>query len=391
MSSEIFYISDGSLYRAADGGGIRIPCGAVDQFLKNIKEINERRDWKTSGEGAQFMGTYVPKEYEAKAHARVEAVTAVHSEKLIYAVALETALAVYAKNPTVPDEPEGYVTKKMGTRVYHMDYCPKNKQIIASASESDSYIEKHLALFGEEKANFRIMTEGESVDITPSFSRSNPNIIHFSSAGFYIDKNSGGAKYSSYALCRYDIVSNDITEIQTDEKYDFILPRQTADGKLYCIRRKKEAAEGVNPLDILLAPIRFLRAIFGWLNFFTERYAGESLVKKTGGKNPAKNRDKSEHDIFIEGNLINVNKALEENKLAGEQCPGIAPSTWELVTVSADGSIETVKKGVLDYTFDENDNIIYSNGKYIMRRVGGREEVVCEAKVARSLCVACLC
>ena len=382
---EVFYVSDGKLYKSTMGGSRQIRCGAVDNYRRTAMEIQKNREWKTQGTGAHFMGVDVPKFEEDDINTSVEAIAFDNDERLIYAATLELSCAIYAQNTKNPEEAEEYITRRTDTRIYHMDYDPVGKLIVVSAN--DGYLEKHLALCNEEKADYRMITEGDSVDITPSFSLKDNNIIYFSSAGFYIDRNKGGAKYSSYAICRYDLVLNEICEVLSDEKYDFIYPRHTEDGKLYYIRRAKLSRSGPGLLDIVLAPFRFLRAVFGWMNFFTQRYSGESLVKGTSGPNRAKNREKNEREIFIEDNLINAEKAFKENKLAGEKYPGIAPKSWELVSLDMDGSVEIVRRGVLNYTFDNDGRLIYSNGRYILRDMPGGEEVICEADIAKSLCV----
>jgi len=380
---EVFYVSDGELYRAANGDSQRILCGAIDNYRQTVMEIHKRHEWKTQGAGAHFMGTAAPKLEAEDIHTGVEAVVSVNGEGLIYASTLETACAIYAKNPKDAKAGEKYIAKLVDTRIYHMDYDPVDQRLVVSASEG--YLEKHLALCGVDRANYRMITEGECVDITPSFSLKDPNMIYFSSAGFYMDR--GRAIYSGYAVCKYDLVRNELCEVLADETHDFLYPRQTADGKLYCIRRKKQSPGrgGASLSDVILAPVRFLRAVFGWANFFSQRYSGESLIKGKGGPNPAKNREKNPREIFIEDNLIDAEKALKENKLAGETFPGIAPKSWELISIDTGGDITVIKCGVLNYTFDKNGGLVYSNGKYILRVLPDGEEIICEAEVAQSL------
>ena len=384
MMFEMFYVSDGKLYKTVNGNSRQIPCSAVDNYRQTVMDIQKKQEWKTQGSGAHFMGVDAQRLAERDINTNVEAIVS-DDERLIYAATLETSCAIYAKSLKNPESVEAYITRIADTRIYYMDYDPKKKLIAVSAS--DGYLEKHLALYDEEGVGFRMVTEGDCVDITPSFSRKDNDIIHFSSAGFYID-NKGRVKYSSYALCSYDLVLNELCEIMSDEKHDFIYPRQMSDGKLYCIRRGKQSSGGdVSPLDIVLAPFRFLRAVFGWANFFSQRYSGEPLVKGKNNPNPAKNREMSERDRFIEDNLINVEKTLKENTLAGEKYPGIVPKSWELISIDADGSVEVIKRGVLNYTFDSNGGLVYSNGKYIIKVQPGGEEVVCEAEIAKSLCI----
>ena len=91
-------------------------------------------------------------------------------------------------------------------------------------------------------------------------------------------------------------------------------------------------------------------------------------------------KQKSEEEIFIEGNLINAQKTLIENQKSGEKFPGIAPKNWELMKMDKSGNISSVKKGVLSYRLSEDGELFYSNGKHLIRmsRSNG-EELICES------------
>ena len=136
--------------------------------------------------------------------------------------------------------------------------------------------------------------------------------------------------------------------------------------------------------DIISAPWKFLKAIFGWMDFFTRKYSGQAL--NTTGSNPARTRTISDKELFIEGNLINVEKTLSANRAAGEKYPGCAPRSWELMRRGADERESLVKKGVMDYCVAD-DGIYYSNGARIMRLSPdfSSDEPVCEAELAQSL------
>lgn len=385
---DVFFVSDGKLCSAAGGRAAALASDTIETYRRTVRDINKRREWKSTGTGAQFMGVNIAVQTERDIDTSVQAVAAVAPDKLIFAAALEDSCGLYSKNPQNPDEPEGYIMRKQDMRIYHLDYDPREQLLVLSASEG--VVEKHLALCGEVYANFRFVTEGDSVDITPSFSLRDNQIIYFSTAGFYIDRSSrrGGVKYNHYSVSRYDMRTGDITDVVGDEAYDYLMPREDRGGVLYCIRRPRKPTDEKGPtlVDVLLMPVRLLRALFGWLNFFTQRYTGESLLKKDGGgSNPAKQQEKSDEDLFIEGNLVNAGQTLKENSLKGEKYPGIAPKSWELVRLGAAGAVETVKRGILDYSFDAEGGILCSNGKYLLRIApSGEEEVLCEAKVARS-------
>lgn len=381
--STIYYVSGEKLYTVSEKGNRELKSLTIENYIQTAKEIAERRNWKASGTGASFMGITLERRGDDKVATGVESVVCA-GERLIYAASLETSCGLYTKNPRDDKEPEGFITRKLNTRFFEVDYHEGG--LVLSANEGGR--ERHLALCGEDRPNFRMITEGECADITPSFSRSVPGEILFSSAGYYVDSAKNKRVYDTYNLCRLDIGSGEITEVLNSPACDFLRPKDRPDGKLYCLRRpKEEPKSGTTFVDVLLVPFRMLKALFGWMNFFSQRYSGEPLVKRSGGDNPGKHQEKDEEQLFVEGNLINASQTLKENQLGGEQFPGIIPKSWELVQVKPNGDLEVVKRGVADYAFDGED-ILYSNGKYIIRlSADGTEEKLCEAKLATSIAV----
>jgi len=384
--SDLFYISQGKIYAFSAGVAVYHPSEAVDKYRRNIMEIYKRKEWKTSGRGAMFMGASAVPAEETSINAQVEALYLVDEENLIYGATLDNSLGVYIKDPREPESPDRFIVRRTDTRLYYMDYDPLGKQLVLCVS--DGPIERHLALCHSDKGDFNQITEGESIDIMPSFSRLDPQVIYFSSSGIYFDPLKQTAHLSAYILNRLDLRSGEISEVAAAAEFDFIRPREAIDGSLYCIRRPKQAKTGGGSslLDIVLVVPRLLKAVFSWLNFFSQRYTGESLTKRSSGANPAKSQQKTDEEIFIEGNLINAAKTLKENTKQGDKFPGIAPKTWELVRFKKNGDPETVEKGVLDYTFDAGGNIVYSNGKFIVRLLkAGGEEKLCPAHMATNL------
>ncbi len=115
---------------------------------------------------------------------------------------------------------------------------------------------------------------------------------------------------------------------------------------------------------MLLAPVRLLQAFGGFLNLFSLRYGGKPL--SSGGDAPAQAKQKSERDLVIEGNLIQAERNMRENQRRGEKNPGIVPGDWQLVRLLDDGTLETVKRGVLDYAPLPSGGIVYTNGKFVI-------------------------
>ena len=130
------------------------------------------------------------------------------------------------------------------------------------------------------------------------------------------------------SVCSIDTERGELTEILSDPEYDYTSPYSSFDGSLYYIKKPYSLGIAPNPLgilgDILLFPFRILRALFSFLNVFSATYSGKTLTK---GKNT---KYKDEKKTFIDGNLINAEKELQENARKGEKFPGIIPRSWEL-------------------------------------------------------------
>jgi len=386
---EVFFVSGSEIYMA-DGNAkaSKLPSEAVEKYRRNINEIEKRNEWKTSGPGAAFTGnTRFMQSFAEKPFAGVTSLYAVSEDKLIYAATLESVGGLYIKNPKTPDDPENFILRKENLKIFDMDYLPEDKKIIASVS--DGAFEKHIAIFNEDNTSVQIITEGNSADIHPSFSRENPNTVYYASAGLSLDSSghySGFQGIGKYGIMRLDLSTGDLDEILCDGKYDYIKPKEI-NGKIYCIRRGGNAGKDSAPalLDILLIPFKLVKAIFGFLNTFTQLFGGDSLTRKTEGANPAKLKEKSERELFIEGNLINAEKNLKENAAGGEKYPGVAPKNWELISIDKDGNTETIKKAVLDYGICD-EFIIYSNGRHIVKiDKDNCESQICAANIATSI------
>ncbi|MCE1272144.1 MAG: hypothetical protein LWW88_11410, partial [Acinetobacter sp.] len=172
-----------------------------------------------------------------------------------------------------------------------------------------------------------------------------------------------------------------------DPKFDFYKPKIDAAGQLYFLKRpyKNQHHSGNSLKDIIFAPFKIIRAVIGWLDFFTQRYTGESL-KSTSGRNPAKTKQKSEEELFVEGNLIKAQKTLQQNQSAGEKFAGVIPRNWELIQYATNGEQKVLKRGVLGYALNQDGSLYYSNGKYLVAMTADQtEQMLVEAKLINKI------
>jgi len=359
----MLYFSNKEIYYLNDNKLISVTCQAVEQYKKNLKEIKQRKEWKTTGTGAQFMGRSTH-DKDDSAHIYPSDVVFVDQSKMIYAARLETGTAIYSKSLLNLEDIEGLVLRKTDFITHDMAYDATHKRLVLSASIPGQF-EMHLSVLDVDGNRIQHVTEGECQDANPIFDPQNSDVVYYDSRGYAFNQK-GHLFFGPKRICRLNLKTGELEAVVEHPDYDFLKPQKDSLGNLYFLKRpyKNKRAPFSLLKDIILAPFKLIKAIIGWLDFFTQNYAGESL-KTTTGNNPAKVKQKTQEELFIEDNLINVDKTRQQNINTGEKFPGIIPSSWELIKMSPSGELETLKKGVLSYTVN-NGHIVYSNGELLV-------------------------
>lgn len=364
--NQLLYLSKGELFYKQEGTTLAVTCQAIEHYKANLQAINQRKKWKTQGSGARFMGVIPSDDEIYTTHIYPSAAVFTEENHIIYSALLQDGTAIYSKSLTEADKPEGLILRKNDLNVYDIDYDHNKKRLVISAS-TNTYA-RHLAILAPAAASIHFLTEGDCHDCNPSFDPNNSDLLYYDSCGLAYNQQGYLVGLGAKGIFTLNLKTSSIDTIIEDDKYDFSKPQADAQGNLYFIRKphKSNSNQTTSIKDIVLAPVKIIKAIFGWLDFFTQRYAGESLKKNTSGNNPAKVIQASEEELFIEGNLINVKKSLGENQKSGEKHPGIIPRSWELIKMLPTGELTTLKKGVLSYTLKKDGTLIYSNGKHLI-------------------------
>jgi hypothetical protein len=130
----------------------------------------------------------------------------------------------------------------------------------------------------------------------------------------------------------------------------------------------------------LLIPVRIIQGIVGFISAFVRCFAGKSMVAGESGRSvmgdggAAKNGKRDAKKIFINNNLINVDKELKKNKKREDY--GFIPSSWKLVRLVRGGAEVELASGVADYCLVEEDGktqFVYTNGKHIFSFAEGEK------------------
>lgn len=372
---KILYTTGDALWTAEKGNVTELPSYRAMQYRETIRQIHDQKSWKTSGSGAVFMGT--AEELQRDCEAEICG-AAPYRDGLLYTLRLDDSGGLYQRSFSAKAEPEGHICSGNEMRLGAIDVHGEDVAACVLYPDGSS----HIGVFHLPQSYCNEITEGDVVESAPSWSQDG-NALYFSVCG--IARWNGKILYSPAAVARYDVQSGRMENVAEHEKYDYLVPREDKDGCLWYIRQpyhSQEEGNGNILLDTLLFPVRIVKAIGGFLNVFSMRYGGESL--RSGGN--ARSRQKSERDLFFEGNLLHAEKNLKENQKSGEEYPGVFPRSRVLIRRSPAGEETVMARGVLDYCLCE-EGFAVSNGSHILYYPPeGKPEELAKVRLARQLC-----
>lgn len=364
----------------------------LNNFKKNREEIQKRSAWKTEGINAEsrqevnFLGKM---DYsQVTDRATINGITfAQNGKKIIYSLSVDNYSGIFAKNPLDNAEAEGHIIHNNNVQFYNLDYNPSTEEVAVSLQHEGW--ERNIAILNTKNSSYRVLTEGDSLDDNPVWGKLNPRTIYYDSAGIGINRHGGVSAFTPRVIHRLDLNTGELDEMVAVPKHDCFLPKVDEKENLYFIKKPHQSRrESASIFDFFLIPFRLLKALYNWIEFFTIRYTGEPLT--SGSSVRAKSKQQDPKEVLINGNIINAAKALKENQLKGEKFPGIAPRTWELMKREKNGDLVSIKKGVLDYDINQREEIIYSNGKYLIKITReGTEEVLEKADLAHKIKAFC--
>lgn len=395
-----FYISDGEPYLFDSGRETALPSGVLTRYIEGVRDRAKRNEWKESGSGAIFMGTATsetPESAVSSINARTLCI-GFDNDRLLYSLKIDNVCGIYSKR-SFRDMDEGMVLSDRSQRYGEFDTNALGDLCVAVSFAGET----HIGIKRQGQSDCVQITEGESVERDPVWSKVNKDLIYYSSAGlerredkddeigtdiqagmfsiYDMIKDAAPRAHSPFSLCSIDIKKGEIAEIRSSDKFDFIKPRTANDGSLYYIKKpfeneRRKTSVGGCLLDILTAPIKLIGALVGFFNIFTIKYSGKNL--RSSGDTKTKHR--SDDQIFIDGNIISAERELKANADRGEKYPGFIPRSFELHKISRGGEDVIVKKGVIAYTL-RGDDVIYSNGSsVILLSQSGSETLLSKAE-----------
>ncbi len=401
-------IKYGKLFSVKGEKLLPVESGILKKYISVAKESARRKEWKYSGDGAKFTGTYVP---HSDADSTVEAISSrvtdvdfLSDGTMLYSLYINGSSGIYSRPADGGDE--GIFISDNEYR-YHSVAVNGNRILVTAEAVGECHV--GLIEAGSRVCDF--LTEGPSRESSPSWSKIYPDSFYYASAGLEektVDEENHPVSYDDMSVAdmmramknnpsavkrrqgpsgifRMNLETYEIDELLADEKYNYICPFEDDDGDLWFIRYPYQYESGNKKKfstvlkDIVLFPVRLLGGIFGFFNFFTMKYSGKTLNSSAGAA-----KSKSESQRFVLGNLIDAERELKRNGECGEAYPGYVPWEYELCRMR-EGKTDVMAKGVCAYALHGSD-IYFSNGSFVLRLGEGKPEKICKADNVMAIC-----
>ena len=354
-----------SLKTVKDGKIKEYTCDFYNNYVTAERRTKDNYAWKYHGAGARFMGEERLDDDDSDGHSYFNSLDFLNEDEIIYSVTVKDISGVMRKY--LSDDKLGEAHVIHSRDLVFDGACPNSDKTKFITCVKSDFVTAHLTEYDFKTDDYYTLTDGDCADLDAVYSRRNSDEILFSTKGAGRNAQGEFVKYSPAKICSYNKFTGDITEIFADANYSFVKPKDDENGNLYYIRRPEEKPKA-SPLrillDVILIPWRLLQAVYYFLESFTISFTGKKFIRD--GSNPAKTRDRNKRQTMIEGNLINAENEYKNNLRHKDANAGYAPRSWELIRRSPDGSEKVVRRGVIDYCLARDEEIVLTNGKYVL-------------------------
>lgn len=275
---------------------------------------------------------------------------------------------------------------RSATPVLGMTYDAGARRLILANAHPDG--SAHLDVYDEEGNHQGTVTGGDCIDSAPSRIWGLPNALVYQSAGVARHPQHGYVVALGHSVInRLNFVTGEIDTVLDDPAHDHVAPRAGRDGSLFAIRRpvEKPAHEqaGTALKDTLMMPLRLGKAVFGYLNFFSQVYGKEPL-KSAGGPRAA-DLDQDLGQLWLHGRMIDLRKVKTDAQYGGN----LVPASWELVRMGPNArTCEVLASHVAAFDLRADDTPIITNGYDVLALEDGRRVRLARRELVEAVSVA---
>jgi hypothetical protein len=390
MSFNFAYLSGGKLYLKLGQANVQTIISEFGQAVQQREfQTQQRNGWKQKNASANLMSAGMSSDGNRDRSSRGEApsssvavavqgVCPTSADRLLYTLEAGEVGGIFTLErfaatidvlgkatplDTRPRTREKRLFHSADFKVDRVDFHPEYQLIACAAIAKDG--SANIATMPVNSVHLVQATEGDSIDLAPKWVPGFRRAIVFQSSGIGRDEAGYIIEQKHSTIEQLDIDRQEVVTLASDPKYDLLSPQMTADGTLYYIRRPYQPLR--QPLrfsqiikDTLLIPTRLLTAVFEWLNFFTRRHTGISLLAA-----PQQRQGKARKMLLL-GRWVDVGAQIERNRRFGDaDSPAIVPRTWELIEQFPHREPKVLDRGVLAFDIGADGQIVYSNGNAV--------------------------
>ena len=373
MSFNFAYLSGGRLYLKLGQATVQAIASEFGQAAQErVWQRQRRNGWKQKNVMANFMPGGISGDVSpsgSTVNVAVQGVCPTSADRLLYTLEAGEIGGIFALEQFAVSIDERQQPKEK--RLFHsadfkvdrVDFHPQHKLIACAVVRKDGTA--NIATMPVDAVHLKEVTEGDAIDLAPKWIPGNRQAIVFQSSGIGRDRAGYIIEHEHSTIQQLDFDKQEVITLASDPRFDLLSPQMSADGSLYYIRRphrplRQKERFSQTLKQIVLIPARLLTAIFGWLNFFTRRYTGKSLLEVSS---PPRIADRQ---MLLLGRWVDVGAEIERNRRFGDaDSPALVPRSWELIEQHPHQEPKVIGQGVLAFDIGMDGKIVYSNGSAI--------------------------
>lgn len=360
-------IASGELWLHADGAP---PRQIESQFAKELIERDQQSrrttGWKHAPReeqtgmipSASLWGQRGAQGNEAMPVRFLHACRGDDEQTLYYVLSVGAASGVFRRH--LAEDREVRLFHRTNWECLGLAYNAADKRLILTARNGDG--SAHVEVYDEVGNRRGAVTDGDCVDASPALVPGRAKTLVYQSSGVARHPQSGHLMAYAHACVHLlDYGNGQLETLLEDRRFDFVAPRMDSRGQLYAIRRPAEKPQreraGMALTDTLLMPFRLLKAVFGYLNFFSMVYGKEPLRSAGGPRTPDLDQDLGR--LWLHGRQIELAKVKSDPQYGGN----LVPSDWELIRVASAGAAhEVLAQHVAGFDLRNDGVAIVTNG-----------------------------
>jgi hypothetical protein len=367
MSFNFAYLSGGRLYLKLGQASTQAVVSEFGQAAQErVSQAQRRNGWKQKNAIANMLpggmsGDLSSSLDRSTIPVMVQGVCATGADRLLYTLEAGEVGGIFTLDRQATREKRLFHSADF--KVNRVDFHPEHQLIACAVVRKDGTA--NIATMPVNAVQLGEVTEGDALDLAPKWIPGARKAIVFQSAGIGRDGAGYIIEHKHSTIEQLDFDNQEVITLASDPKYDLLTPQMVADGTLYYIRRpyaplRQRVRLWQTFKEILLMPLHLAIAIFEWLNFFTRRYTGKSLLAAQPPQ-----RITSQRMLFL-GRVVDVSAAVERNRRFGDaDSPALVPREWELIKQRPHEEPEIIANGVLAFDVGTDGSIVYSNGSAV--------------------------